>query len=83
MSVDILKEDEARKIKADNLVPPNPPQDEYELRIVLWNSRDVRFPKEKDQVIGCLVVWLFGCLARSQYDCVSSSTVNPVHYMVW
>jgi C2 domain len=46
MELEILTEEEARRKKAANLRPP--PAQEYELRMVLWSTKDMRFPKESD-----------------------------------
>ena len=44
--LDILSADDARRTKPDDLRAPQPA--EYELRMVIWNTRRVRFPEEKD-----------------------------------
>src|SRR5665647_3556804 len=42
------------------LFPPQPL--EYELRLVLWNTRDVRFADEKDRVRFCVCVCVCVCV---------------------
>lgn len=46
MKIEMLTEEEARKTKPDDLSPPT--LQEYELRMVIWSTRDVRFPSEED-----------------------------------
>jgi hypothetical protein len=46
LKIEVLTEEEARRIKPDMLSAPS--VQEYELRMVIWNTRDVRFPQDKD-----------------------------------
>jgi hypothetical protein len=50
MRLEMLTEEEARNTKPDNVIPT--PPEEYELRMVLWTSRGVRFPQAEDAVSG-------------------------------
>ncbi len=47
MRVDLFTEEDARRIRAEDLVSQDPVS--YELRMVLWSSKDVRMPEEKDR----------------------------------
>lgn len=47
MKLDILTEDESRRIRADEMQNADPLS--YELRMVLWKTKDVRMPDEKDK----------------------------------
>lgn len=47
MKLDILTEDEARRTKADEMQNADP--DLFELRMVIWNTRDIRMPDDKDK----------------------------------
>lgn len=47
MRVDILSEDEARRIRPEEISSTDPLQ--YELRMVLWSTKDIRMPEEKDR----------------------------------
>jgi len=47
MKIDVLTEDEARRVRADDLLGQDPA--EFELRMVIWNTRDIRMPEEKDR----------------------------------
>lgn len=47
VKLDILTEDQARQQRADDMDAPRP--EEYELRMVIWNTRDVSFPDPKKQ----------------------------------
>jgi hypothetical protein len=48
LKLEVLTEEEARRTKPEDLQPPVP--QEYELRMVIWSTRDVRFPADKDTV---------------------------------
>eukprot|EP01006_Ploeotia_vitrea_P045078 TRINITY_DN66894_c5_g6_i1.p1 TRINITY_DN66894_c5_g6~~TRINITY_DN66894_c5_g6_i1.p1 ORF type:complete len:1357 (-),score=756.79 TRINITY_DN66894_c5_g6_i1:54-4124(-) len=47
MRLELLTMEEARRIKAEDLRPPE--EKEYELRMVLWRTEGVRMPEEKDK----------------------------------
>jgi len=47
MKLDVLTDAEARRVRAEDLVAQDPT--EFELRMVIWNTRDVRMPEEKDK----------------------------------
>lgn len=44
LKLEILTEEEARRIKPEDVTPPT--SAEYELRLVIWSTRDVRHPDE-------------------------------------
>jgi hypothetical protein len=72
MKLEMLADAEARRTKPDDVAPPS---QEYELRMVIWNTRDVRFPVDKDSVSG-------GEKAMTQvvYVCVRAARVSACSY---
>jgi hypothetical protein len=48
VKLDILPEEQALRQKPEEIHAPEAA--DYELRLVIWNTRDIRFPEEKDRV---------------------------------